>query len=823
MLTPEILSKLTLHAQKSLKEAQAIAFHSGAPEVGPEHLLLSIFLQKGSSGNNLLVSLNLKRQSFEEIIAGKNKPENISVQGLKISENLKLLIVRAYSLASEANFPYVGTEHLVSAILDSQSPVVQKIISQAKSVNKPTKKNLPMNLNNDPLAALAKIFDLPDLTLAKNKKNQLNGTPFLDQFCIDLNKDSAKRQEIVIGREKEIERIITILGRKYKNNPVLVGDPGVGKTALVSGLAQRINQGEVPHHLAGKRIMSLDMALVVAGTSFRGEFENRMKEIIREATTNREVILFIDEIHNIVGAGNVNGGLDAANILKPALSRGDLQCIGATTFGEYKKHIEKDPALERRFQPIKVNEPTPEEAKAILQGIKGKYEEFHNVTLTPESLAQAVELSIRYIQDRFLPDKAIDLIDETASELRNRGNNFDLLKKIRKFEQDREIAVQEKNRLITEEKYDEAMFFRNQEKKMSAEVEKLKKEQREKEKSNPISIDASDIAATVSKTTGIPIEKIAIQKNINLRGLQNNLKNAVIGQDEALKKVTNALIRSYSGISNPDRPLGSFMFLGPTGVGKTFTAQILAEQIFGNKENLVRIDMSEFTERHNISRLLGAPAGYIGYEEGGRLTEKIRHQPYSVVLFDEIEKAHPDVFNILLQILEDGNLTDAEGRKINFRHTIVILTSNIGTRNFTLSAKFGFESGSKKKIAPNFQELEDKVLADLKKEIKPEILNRLDHIVVFSPLPPKMIERITRLELEKLKKRLKKQGLDLTFAPNIIKFVAEKSFAFEQGARLVRKNVQDLIENEIAGAIVENKIKNSKLSLLIKNDKVAVA
>lgn len=824
MFESEILSKLTLHAQKSLKEAKEIALHSGAKAVGAEHLLVAIYLQKGSSGNNLLSGLNLKRQSFEELILRETISPILLPSSLELSEELKSLIVRAYFLASEANSPYVGTEHLALAILDSDNPIVQKIL--AKNKTRKTTVEIPRmdmgNMGNDPLGALSKIFDLPDLSLAKNRKNQLQATPYLSQFCVDLNQESEKNDEIIVGREKEIERIIAILGRKYKNNPVLVGDPGVGKTALVSGLARKLRLGEVPAHLAGKKIMALDMALVVAGTSFRGEFEARLKEIIREATDNKNIILFIDEIHNIVGAGNASGGLDAANILKPALSRGELQCIGATTFGEYKKNIEKDPALERRFQPVKVNEPTIAEAKKILLGIKASYESFHNAVIAPEALDSAVELSVRYIADRFLPDKAIDLLDETAATLRSQGKNFDLLKRMRKFEADREIAIREKNRLISEEKYEEAMFFREQEKKMSAEIERLKKEQHEKEKASPIAISSADIALTVSRATGIPLEKIAVQKNPSIKNLAKNLQKEVVGQEEAVSKINNALARSFSGIANPDRPLGSFLFLGPTGVGKTLTAKKLAEQIFGSPDALVRIDMSEFMERHNLSRLLGAPAGYVGYEEGGKLTEQIRHQPFSVVLFDEIEKAHPDVFNILLQILEDGTLTDAEGRKINFRNTIIILTSNIGTRDFTTSAKMGFDSKEKTGNAPAFQELQGKVLEELKKEIKPEILNRLDHIVVFKPLGPDAIERIVRLELDKLKKRLQKQGFTLAFSKNLAAFIAKKSLVFSEGARLVRKNIQELVENAIAGAIVEGKVKNSKLIVSVKNNEVEV-
>lgn len=825
MLESKISQKLTFHARKCLKEAKKLAKRENSLEVRLAHLLFSIYLEEGCLGSVILRNMNIEKSFFDKtrIFSKKWKGGNIEkeIPELRFSQEIISVITKAYSLASNFNYPYVGTEHLVYAILETDNKETSNLIKGSTVKNKKGSENIiGLPISGDALANLSKFFDLPEMTLSKNKNGEMDSTPYLNQFCTNLNKETIKRDEIIIGRKREIERIINILGRKNKNNPVLIGDPGVGKTALVSKLAQKINSGEVPNSLINKKILSLDIALVVAGTSFRGEFEARLKEIIREASNNKNVILFVDEIHNVVGAGNLSGGLDAANILKPSLSRGDIQCIGATTLSEYKKHFEKDPALERRFQPLKVNEPSVEDTKKILEGIKESFEKFHQVSISNEAIEQSVNLSAKYINNRFFPDKAIDLIDETSSAIRNKEKTLDFTKKVKLLEAEREKAIEQKNDLANQENYDEALRFRQEEKELSKKIDAIKKKQVETEKEKIAVIKGSDIAATVSQITGIPLEKIILQKSkTKIKNLEKDLKSKIIGQKEALEKIAGILIRSSSGIANPDRPLGSFLFLGPTGVGKTLTAKILAQDFFGSPQNLVRIDMSEFMERHNVSRLTGAPAGYVGYEEGGKLTEKIRHQPYSVVLFDEIEKAHPDVFNILLQIMEDGTLTDAEGKEINFKNTVIILTSNLGTSEFTSSAQIGFKSKGKK-IGNNFEEIKNKVLDELKKQLKPEIINRLDHIVVFNPLGEKEIEKITKLEFENLKKRLKLQGIDFSYSNKLTDFIAKKSLAFDQGARLIRRNIQNLVEDKIARAIVEGKVKNNKIRLGIANDKI---
>jgi len=827
MFESKISQKLTFHAKKCLMEAKDLAQEENSPEVRLKHLFFSIYLEEGCLGSVILKNMKIEKGYFDKsnLIPKKERGRHIEkeIHELKFSQEIISVITKAYSLASNFNYPYVGTEHLTYAILETKNKEISGIIQKPSMENEKGFENIIGSpIGGDVLANLSKFFDLPEITLSKNKTGNANSTPYLNQFCTNLNEETVKRDETIVGREKEIERIINILGRKNKNNPVLIGDPGVGKTALVSKLAQKINSGEVPKNLIDKRILSLDMALVVAGTSFRGEFEARLKEIIREASADKNVILFIDEIHNVVGAGNLSGSLDAANILKPALSKGDIQCIGATTLSEYKKHFEKDPALERRLRPLKVNEPNAEDTKKILEGIRESFEKFHSVSISNEAIEQSVNLSAKYINNRFFPDKAIDLIDETSSAIRNNVKILDFTKKIKVLEIEREKIIERKNNLVSQENYDEALKFRQEEKELSEKIDALKKKQTETEKEKTIIIKGSDIAATVSQITGIPLGKIILQKSkTKIKNLEKDLKSKIIGQQEALKKIAGILIRSSSGIANPDRPLGSFLFLGPTGVGKTLTAKILAQDFFGSPQNLVRIDMSEFMERHNVSRLIGAPAGYVGYEEGGKLTEKIRHQPYSVVLFDEIEKAHPDVFNILLQILEDGALTDAEGKEINFKNTVVILTSNLGTSEFTSSARIGFKS-KLKKSGNNFEEIKNRVLEELKRQMKPEIINRLDHIVVFNPLGEKEIEKITKLEFENLKKRLKIQGIEFFYSSKLAGFIAKKSLAFDQGARLIRRNIQDLVEDKIARAIVEGRIKNNEIALDVEDDKIVI-
>ncbi len=806
--------KLTNHAKQAFIESENLARKFGHAEIDNIHLLYAIYLKKGSLGSNILKDFGIKETDLKKLLEQEKNANTKSVKKNQFlpSGNLKKTFTSAYAIAKKLSYPYVGTEHLVHAIVNSNDALIINLLSNNNL--KPTSKSIVALFDPAQLSNLPKFFDIPDISLGKPSSKKSSVTPFINKFCIDINKEVRKKNELIIGREKELQRIINILGRKNKNNPILVGEAGVGKTALISGLAHLINSGSVPPSLYRKKIMNLDVAQLIAGTSFRGEFETRLKEIIKEASAHQNIIIFIDEIHTIVGAGNLSGGLDLANILKPALARGELQIIGATTFSEYKKYIEKDAALERRFQMIQVEESSKDEAEKILLGIRKNYEAFHNVSISNEAIKLAVELSIRYIQNRFLPDKAIDVIDEAASNIRSKQRISDFLHQIGKLE-DRKLALlEEKEKLVGQEDYEKAIELRSQEKEVEQQINVLRKKQSAIESDFPVNITAQDVIETIAKISKIPVEKLSADSGSKIKNIQKVLNSQIIGQKEAIGKLAGALLRSQSGVSNPDRPLGSFLFLGPTGVGKTMTAKILAQEFFGNPKALIRIDMSELMERHNVASLIGSPAGYIGYGEGGKLTEKVRRNPYSVILFDEIEKAHPDVFNILLQILEDGILTDAEGLRVDFKNTIIILTSNIGTADFTNASKLGFESTDKNDaVSKKFNEIKYHTIKELEKRMRPELLNRLDHILVFNSLGEVEIKRITEKELGKLADRLTKQKISLSFNNAVINFIAEKSLAWNQGARLIRKNIQELLENPISEMIIYGRVKNGKIGV----------
>ncbi len=823
MLETTFSQKLTLHARHSLKEAREIAHYTRYATIEPEHLLLAIFLENGSLGSILLENIGFEKETLAKLCLKKKAGVKTlpKTHPLPLSPLLKDALRRAYALASEFHYPYVGTEHLVYSLLELRNDALDHILTTLKIKEKKIQSTIEAHLNFDHFPQLSKMFEMSDTSLVENQKKGSRATPSLDQFTIDMSKDPGISQNLLIGRKKELDRMMQILTRKNKSNPLLIGEPGVGKTALVAALAKKISRGDVPHSLFNKRILSLDLSLVVAGTNFRGEFEARLKEVIKEASQHKEVVLFIDEIHTIVGAGNTAGGLDAANILKPALSRGDIQCIGATTLSEYKRHIEKDPALDRRFQSLIITEPTAEETKHIIGSVKGSYEVFHNVSIAQPLIDLAVDLSIRHIADRFLPDKAFDIIDEASALAKHGKEKSPFATALFQLEEELRAATTLKESLIKHENYDDAATWHTREQGIEKKIVVLKKKYHEEISQNVKRLTEEHILRTVAHMTSIPFEKLSEENpGDRIAKLHSLLAQQIIGQDEATTALEETLVRSVSNIGDPDRPLGSFLFLGPTGVGKTYIAKLLAEEFFGSKQALVRLDMSEFMERHSVAQILGAPAGYIGHGEGGKLTETVRRRPYCVVLFDEIEKAHPDVSNILLQILDEGALTDAEGRRISFKNTLIILTSNIGTAAFTQSARIGFEKGlGNKDRSEQFQTMKRDVLETLRKEMRPELLARLDQTIVFNSLSEEAIERIVSLELERLVTRLKNKGISLTFQKSLIKYITQKSFAPEQGARLVRRNIQDLIEKPVARKLIANPKKKS-FRLSLKGDTV---
>ncbi|MFZ2187598.1 MAG: ATP-dependent Clp protease ATP-binding subunit [Candidatus Moraniibacteriota bacterium] len=826
MLETNFSQKLTLHARHSLKEARDIARYTRHKAIEPEHLLMAIFLENTSLGSILLENIGFKKEPLakwclKKKVNGKTLP---AAAIIPLSPVLKDVLRRAYALANQFQYPYVGTEHLIYALFEAESPALAKIFIALKISEGKIQTTLESHLSLDHFPQLSKMLDLPENLLTKSHAPKGNTTPFLNQYTIDMARGATYAAETLIGRHQELDRIIQILTRKQKNNPLLIGEPGVGKTALIAALAKMIARDAVPHTLHGKRILSLDLALVVAGTNFRGEFEARLKEIIREATQNRDIILFIDEIHTIVGAGNTSGGLDAANILKPALSRGEIQCIGATTFSEYKRHFEKDPALERRFQSVLVAEPTLEETKEILWHIKKSYEDFHHIALSQEAIDTAVDLSVRYIPDRFLPDKALDIIDEASALAKQKREIPEATKMLRELEEELHTTQELKESLISTEKYDDASKWHAREKILNQKIAALRAKQQKYPESERIVVTLEHILKTVAQMAHVPYTKLSKENpRQKLSNLHAALERLLIGQKEASTALEQTLTRSLSNISDPNRPLGSFLFLGPTGVGKTLAAKILATEFFGDPSALIRLDMSEFMERHSVAQILGAPAGYVGYGEGGKLTEQVRRKPYSVILFDEIEKAHPDIFNILLQILDEGVLTDAEGRKVSFRNALVILTSNIGTASFTQTARIGFSKNiGASDLHDQYEVIKREVLNELKKEMRPELLARLDHTIVFNALTEEAIENIARLELEILKERLAKQNIMLHYPVALVKHIAKKSFTPEQGARLVKKNIQDLVEKSIAERLLDAPEKKS-LRLSLKKDSVLCA
>ena len=794
----EFLHNLSDNALQSLKHADAIARAAGSAYVGTEHLLLGVLAQETSVGAKLLKDTGVTLEKAR--LAMNLKPQTIVMNmGAKgLSEAAKLTLKMSWEIAQEYSQEQCGTEHIVYSILSQKNASATVLLKNMNIRTEEVLTELEQLLNRQS-------YESPDVSGNTIKRRRKGKKTMLDQYSTDLTQQAKEgKLDPVVGREMQIRRLVTILNRRTKNNPVLIGEPGVGKTAIVEGVATRIVTDDVPDALADKRIVMLDLAAMIAGTKYRGEFEDRLKKVMNELEGDDQTIVFIDEVHQLVGAGSAEGSMDAGNILKPALARGKIQMIGATTTSEYTKHIEKDSALERRLQPIMVPETTDQETLAILRGLKKHYEDFHAVKISDEVLHDTVHLSGRYIQDRFMPDKAIDLLDETAAHLRvDKGKTPP---RVRELQKEMKLVQVRIDDAVDAEDYEKAAREKQRASQIQAELATLAKTV---EGSKRLNVTSDDIADTVSRMTGVPVSKVVRSEVKNLLNLETNLSKHVIGQSEAVDAVARAVRRSRSGVSSERRPIGSFVFMGPTGVGKTELARVLAREFFGNKDALIKIDMSEFSERHTSSRLVGAPAGYVGYDDGGQLTDKIRRQPYSVVLFDEIEKAHPDVFNMLLQILEDGVLTDGKNRKIDFTNTIIIMTSNVGADKLQKEAKLGFSADDASEIDDldaMHSKNQDEVRSELKKLMRPELLNRIDKVIVFRALTKKDAAKIVSLQLNELKTRLVRKGVTIEASPAAVKHLVAKGYDAKNGARPIRRLIQEEIENYLADKIISDKI-----------------
>ncbi len=808
----DFISHLTDNARASVQSADMIARGSGNPYIGTEHLLLGLLAQGSSMGAKVLADAGVTLPRAEQALGIEPKRVAVSTGAVGLSETALLTLRMGWEAAQEFNQDFLGTEHILYSLLKQNNARATVLLRE-------------LNVDiDDVMSELENYFDRTrgehgDVATEPKQKTVRGGA--LSTYGIDLtSKAAAGELDAMIGRAKEVERLITILSRRTKNNPVLIGEPGVGKTAIVEGLAQRIVHEEVPDHLLDRRVVMLDMAAMIAGTKYRGEFEDRLKKVVNEIKKQGNVIVFIDELHLLVGAGAAEGSMDAANILKPALARGELHMIGATTLDEYRKHIEKDTALERRFQAIVVKEPTPKETLAILKGLRKYYEKHHGVSMSDEVLESAVYMSDRYIADRFMPDKAIDVIDEAAARVRVKqghrpSRHRELLKELKGLNEKMEESV-------ASEDYERAALYKQR---ISQINDRLETEREAMEAKNAIVLTEDDIAHAIAAITRIPAEKVQTSEAKLLRHLEQHLGKYIIGQHEAVTKVSRAIRRTRSGVASQKRPIGSFVFMGPTGVGKTELAKVLAREVFGSSDALIKIDMSEFGEKHTTSRLVGAPAGYVGYEDGGKLTDKIRRQPYSVVLFDEIEKAHPDVFQLLLQLLEDGTLTDAKGRAVSFRNTIVILTSNLGADKMMKESSLGFHASTQKDSElENLHQRNEKLTREaLEKFMRPELINRFDGIVTFRALTRQEVGKIFDLQIEELRQRLVRQGLGLAVKPAAKKHLIGRGYSAKYGARPLRRVIEDELEHQIAeGVLSGNYTKGAILEVTTRKGEIIV-
>ena len=800
-----MMQRFTDDAQRVLSLAQEAALELGHDYVGTEHVLIGLTKVKNGVAAKALEELGLVTEDIFEAVEEHVGRGNKKATSIYMTPRVKHVLELAIQVANHMNHNYVGTEHILLGLLSDGSGVAVAILRA-------------MNIrSNDVVEAIRSI-------LGSNKGsnnggqegiNSNNDLGELSDFATDLN-ESAKQGKIdpVIGRDTEIQRVIQILSRRTKNNPVLIGEPGVGKTAIAEGLAQRIVTGNVPEILRNKRIISLSIGSMLAGAKYRGEFEERLKKAIDEVQQHDDMIIFIDEIHTLVGAGATEGAMDAANILKPALARGEFQVIGATTLDEYKKHIEKDAALERRFQPVQVGEPNEEDALEILKGLRDRYEAFHKAKITDEALTAAVSLSSRYITDRFLPDKAIDVVDEAASKVRMKV--FSAAPDVKALEDRLNTVKKEKEAAVTSQDFEKAAKLRDEEQSLLKEIGDKKSIAKEKSDQKLI-VTEEDIAAVVAQWTGIPVAKIAEEESATLLHLEEELHKRVVGQDEAVTAVAKAVRRARAGLKDPKRPIGSFLFLGPTGVGKTELARALASSLFGDESAMIRLDMSEYMEKHTVSRLVGAPPGYVGYEEGGQLTDAVRRKPYSVILLDEVEKAHADFFNILLQVLDDGRLTDSQGRTVDFRNTVIIMTSNLGAKALHKnSPELGFLAAKKsdsnvdENKGIDFKEAKKSVMDAVKRHFRPEFLNRIDEMIVFHPLTEEDLKEIVTILMSDVTKRLGERDLQLEITPEAMKFLVKEGSDFTMGARPLKRAIQRLIEDPVSDLILKGDAKEGK-------------
>ena len=794
------MERYTPQAKEALSLAVGMAESLNHGYVGTEHLLIGLLQEGTGVAARVLEENGVEESKVVELVSQLISP-NTSVQmaeNAAYTPRARRVIENSYREAVRFKAAQIGTEHILIAILREGDCVASRLLNtMGISVQK---------LYIDLLAAMGE--DAPSIKDEMQRGNsgkRGSSTPALDSSSRNLTQmELAGKLDPVIGREHEIQRVIQILSRRTKNNPCLIGEPGVGKTAVVEGLAQRIAAGDVPDTIADKRVMTLDLSGMVAGSKYRGEFEERIKKVIAEVVEAKDVLLFIDEIHTIIGAGGAEGALDASNILKPSLARGELQLIGATTINEYRKYIEKDSALERRFQPVTVDEPSEEESIAILKGLRSRYEEHHRVEITDDALEAAVKLSSRYINDRFLPDKAIDLIDEAASKVRL--SNYTKPSKIKDYEAQIDDLEEEKESAIRDEAYEKAGDIKKKQEKLKEKI-RLTLEKWEKEKeTRKLVVGENEVADVVAGWTKIPVKKLAQEESERLKNLEGILHERVVGQEEAVTAVSKAIRRGRIGLKDPKRPIGSFLFLGPTGVGKTELSKALAEAMFGTESSLIRVDMSEYMEKHSVSKMIGSPPGYVGYEEGGQLSEKVRRNPYSVILFDEIEKAHPDVFNILLQVLDDGHITDAQGRKIDFKNTIIIMTSNAGAENIIAPKRLGFGVATDAKADHEF--MKGRVMEEVKRLFKPEFLNRIDEIIVFHQLTKEHMKGIADIMLRGIEKRSKEQlGITLTVNEAAKDLLIDKGYDDKYGARPLRRTIQSLLEDKMAEEILDGKLK----------------